>query len=81
MVIVLTVSDNKIQVGKLNQAIVLEQVSIYEGPSAIFEELGKLPAGLKIKWNESNHGWAKISDPINFRGWIQLENKALKELN
>lgn len=77
---VITNSQPNMQITQHNEAIVLEQVSIYEGPSGIFEELGKLPEGLKVKWNESDHGWAKISEPINFRGWVQLDEKFLKEL-
>lgn len=64
----------------INQAIIIEQMSIYEGPSTIFEELGKLPAGLKITWDENKHGWAKITHPVNFRGWIQFEEKYIKVL-
>lgn len=63
-----------------NQAIVLEQMGIYEGPSAIFEELGKLPPGLKVTWGENNHGWAKIVHPVSFQGWVQFDEKHLRVL-
>lgn len=76
----LTKADASFSGSKLNQAIVIEPMNIYEGPSTIFEELGKLPAGLKITWDENNHGWAKIVSPLNFRGWIQFDEKSLKEL-
>ena len=63
-----------------HHAIVLDQVSIYEGPSAIFEELGKLPPGIKITWSDLENGWGRVTTPVNFRGWIQFNEKQIKQL-
>jgi hypothetical protein len=78
--IVLNTSSQNYQLSKGQEAIILEQVSIYEGPSAIFEELGKLPPGLKVQWGNLDNGWAQIESPVNFRGWIQFNEKYIKTL-
>ena len=78
--IVLNTSSQNYQLTRSQEAIILEQVSIYEGPSAIFEELGKLPPGLKVQWGKLDNGWAKIESPVNFRGWIQFNEKYIKTL-
>lgn len=79
-IFVFSVSDTSLEIVAKNEAIILEEVSIYEGPSAIFEELGKLPPGLKVTWSQNENGWAQITTPVNFRGWIQFSEKYIKQL-
>jgi len=67
--------------GKSNQAIVMEEVSLHEGPSTLFDILGKVPVGLKIKWKQKNKDWGQIEQPVEFMGWVKLDSNMIKELD
>lgn len=62
------------------EAIIIKQTSLYEGPSAVFEQLGSLPPGLKVKIEQSKNEWAKIIKPQSVRGWIKIDNDEIKKL-
>lgn len=64
-------------VDKLNKAITLNEVVIYEGPSKIFNEKGKLRPGSKIILGEFKDGWFYIKFPISFAGWINKDQLGL----
>lgn len=64
-------------VNKLNKAITLKEVVIYEGPSKIFNEKGKLKPGSKIILGDFKDGWFYIKFPISFAGWISKDQLGL----
>jgi hypothetical protein len=59
---------------KVNTAVVMKEISIYEGPSKIFQEKGKIKAGSKVVLGEFKEGWFFIKYPLPLAGWISKEN-------
>ena len=53
------------------------EVTIYRGPSKIFEELQVLPPGVRFIVTKESNRWRYIEYPKNFRGWI-YDAKAIK---
>lgn len=62
---------------KVNYAIAFKEVPIYEGPSKIFTEKGKVKAGSKIILGEYKEGWFYIKFPISLAGWINKDQLGL----
>jgi hypothetical protein len=60
-----------------NKKIVTVPQPLKDGPSAIFDSKGELPAGLLIV-GEQKGEWMKIYYPSRFQGWIK--NSGLEEL-
>jgi len=60
-----------------NQAIILKETEIREGPSTVFDVNGKSPEGLKVTIDEVREGWGHISSPTEFSGWILLSRENL----
>lgn len=63
-----------------NDAIVIKQIPIYEGPSAVFEQLGVLPVGLKVTVETTHNEWVKVLKPESFKGWVKLDKELLRSL-
>lgn len=61
-------------VERINFAVTLKDVPLYEGPSKIFSEKGKVRAGSKIVLGEFKDGWFYIEFPLSLAGWISKEN-------
>ena len=55
---------------KINYAVAFKDIPIYEGPSKIFTEKGKVKAGSKIILGEYKEGWFYVKFPISLTGWI-----------
>ncbi|MDD4974495.1 MAG: tetratricopeptide repeat protein [Bacteriovorax sp.] len=62
---------------KINYAVAFNDVPIYEGPSKIFSEKGKVKAGSKIILGEYKEGWFYIKFPISLAGWISKDQLGL----
>ncbi|MBC7540593.1 MAG: hypothetical protein H7281_17345 [Bacteriovorax sp.] len=62
---------------KINYAVAFKDVPIYEGPSKIFTEKGKVRAGSKIILGEYKEGWFYIKFPISLAGWISKDQLGL----
>ena len=58
----------------LNQAVSLKDTVIYEGPSKIFHEKGKLKPGAKVLLGEFKDGWFFVKYPVSLSGWVSKEN-------
>jgi tetratricopeptide (TPR) repeat protein len=61
----------------INYAVAFKDVPIYEGPSKIFTEKGKLRAGSKIILGEFKDGWFSIKFPISLAGWVNKDQLGL----
>lgn len=61
----------------VNHAIALKDVPVYEGPSKIFNEKGKVRAGSKIILGEFKEGWFYIEFPVSLSGWISKDQLGL----
>lgn len=48
-----------------------EEKVIFQGPSAIFEEVNLLPPGLKYIVTKEDGSWSYIEHPAMFAGWIK----------
>jgi hypothetical protein len=58
---------------KINYAIAFKEIPIYEGPSKVFTEKGKIKAGAKIILGENKEGWFYVKFPISLAGWISKD--------
>lgn len=64
-------------VKNINYAVVLKEVPLYEGPSKIFSEKGKVRAGSKVVLGQLKDGWFYIEFPISLSGWISKDQLGL----
>jgi tetratricopeptide (TPR) repeat protein len=64
-------------IDKINYAVAFKDLQVYEGPSKIFSEKGKVKAGSKIILGEYKEGWFYIKFPISLAGWISNEKLGL----
>jgi tetratricopeptide (TPR) repeat protein len=64
------VAINYIYIDQLNEAVVLEESRVFEGPSKIYEDLGILPAGSKVVIGDISNDWYFIEYPKSVSGWI-----------
>ncbi|MBI2521354.1 MAG: hypothetical protein HYV97_13105 [Bdellovibrio sp.] len=64
-----SVVDSQYQMG-----IALEELTLHEGPSGIFKDMGKLPSGYKILLKNADEGWGLIVYPAYKMGWVNLRN-------
>lgn len=64
---------SQIYVDKINYAVAFKDVPLYEGPSKIFAEKGRVKAGSKIILGEYKEGWFYIKFPISLTGWINKD--------
>ncbi|RPJ75872.1 MAG: SH3 domain-containing protein [Alphaproteobacteria bacterium] len=73
LLIVLPVSFSNLYLDKINYAVAFKDVPLYEGPSKIFSEKGKVKAGSKIILGEFKEGWFYVKFPISLTGWINKD--------
>lgn len=73
ILIVLPVVFSQLYLEKINYAIAFKDVSLFEGPSKIFSEKGKVRAGSKIILGEFKEGWFYVKFPISLAGWISKD--------
>ena len=64
-------------VKNINFAVALNEVPLYEGPSKIFSEKGKIRAGSKIILGQPKDGWFYIEFPISLSGWVSKDQLGL----
>lgn len=62
---------------KINYAVAFKDVPVFEGPSKIFAEKGKVKAGSKIILSDYKEGWFYIKFPISLAGWISKDQLGL----
>ncbi|OFZ14151.1 MAG: hypothetical protein A2X86_04680 [Bdellovibrionales bacterium GWA2_49_15] len=60
--------------------IALEELTLYEGPSAIFKDTGKVPSGYKILLRNTAEGWGLLTYPSYKTGWVNLRNIGIIEI-
>lgn len=60
-------------INNVNYAVALKEVPLYEGPSKIFNEKGKIRAGSKIILGEFKDGWFFVQFPISLAGWVNKD--------
>ncbi len=73
VLIVLPILFSQLYLEKINYAIAFKDVSLFEGPSKIFSEKGKVRAGSKIILGEFKEGWFYVKFPISLAGWISKD--------
>lgn len=66
-----------IVVKDINYAVALKDIPLYEGPSKIFSEKGKVRAGSKIVLGQFKDGWFYVEFPISLSGWINKDQLGL----
>lgn len=64
---------SKIYIANINYAIALKESPVYEGPSKIFAEKGKVRAGSKIILGDFKEGWFYVKYPVSLAGWISKD--------
>ena len=60
-------------VNNIQDAIVLKDSTVYEGPSKIYKENSKLSKGSKIILGKRNGNWFFIKNPKSISGWIEKD--------
>ena len=68
---------SELYLSKINYAVAFKDVVLYEGPSKIFGEKGKVRAGSKIILGEYKDGWFYVKFPISLVGWINKDQIVL----
>jgi hypothetical protein len=71
------VAFSNLYLDKINSAIAFKDLPLYEGPSKIFAEKGKIKAGSKIILGEFKDGWFYVKFPISLTGWISKDQLGL----
>lgn len=62
---------------KIHYAVALKDIPLYEGPSKVFSEKGKLKAGSKVILGDFREGWFYVKFPISLTGWINKDQLGL----
>jgi hypothetical protein len=57
-----------------DQAVIVKEATLREGPSQVFTATGKIPAGLKVTLGLKQETWALIESPQEFYGWVNLSD-------
>jgi len=60
-----------------NFAVSMNELKIFEGPSAIYDVKTTLPAGSKFILGKSDKGWFYIDHPVELSGWVKKEDIGL----
>lgn len=68
---------SQLYLDKVTYAVAFKDVPVYEGPSKIFTEKGKVKAGAKIILGDYKDGWFYIKFPISLTGWISKDQLGL----
>ncbi|MBK23908.1 MAG: hypothetical protein CME70_07885 [Halobacteriovorax sp.] len=58
----------------LNIAVLFNDSNVYEGPSGIFEKTGEIPKGAKVLVGKTIDGWFFIERPVEYVGWIKMND-------
>lgn len=77
LLIVTPIAFSTLYLDTINYAVVFKDVPLYEGPSKIFSEKGKVKAGSKIVLGEFKEGWFYVKFPISLTGWISKDQLGL----
>jgi hypothetical protein len=77
LLIMAPLAFSNLYLGKINYAIALKDVPLYEGPSKIFSEKGTVKAGSKIILGDFKEGWFYVKFPIFLTGWISKDQLGL----
>lgn len=77
VLIVAPTAFSKFYLEQVNYAVSFKDVPVYEGPSKIFTEKGKVKAGSKIILGEYKEGWFYVKFPISLAGWINKDQLGL----
>jgi len=64
------ISFKHFYLNKLNFAIGMEDIQIYEGPSKIYAQTGQIKAGSKVLVRNGGDGWFYIEVPTGHSGWV-----------
>lgn len=48
----------------------LKDITVYKGPSKIFEAVQIVPAGMKLIFTKTDADWVFIEHPKDFQGWV-----------
>jgi tetratricopeptide (TPR) repeat protein len=60
-------------VKNINFAIALQDIPLYEGPSKIFNQKGKVRAGSKVIIGHLKDGWFQVEFPVSLSGWVNKD--------
>jgi tetratricopeptide (TPR) repeat protein len=77
LIALLPVGFANFYVKDINLAVALGDIPLYEGPSKIFNEKGKVRAGSKIILGQFKEGWFYVEFPISLSGWINKDQLGL----
>lgn len=64
-------------VNNVNYAVTLKEIPLYEGPSKIFIEKGKIRAGSKVILGDFKDGWFFVEFPLSLAGWVNKDQLGL----
>jgi len=74
LIALLPVIYSRVLTSEVTSAVAMKEIPLYEGPSKIFQEKGKIKAGSKIVLGEFKDGWFFVKFPISLSGWINKDN-------
>lgn len=74
----LLISGIYYKVNSFQVEINAQEVTIYKGPSKIFEQVQVLPIGASIIFSKKLNEWSYIDYPTFLRGWV-YKGKAIKQ--
>ncbi|WP_412473907.1 tetratricopeptide repeat protein [Halobacteriovorax sp. YZS-1-1] len=57
-----------------NNAVVMKDTQVHEGPSAIFEHNQQAREGLRVIISKVNEGWSFIYWPSSVKGWVKSDS-------
>jgi hypothetical protein len=77
VLIIAPITFSHIYLDKINYAVAFKDIPLYEGPSKIFAEKGKIKAGSKIILGEFKEGWFYVKFPISLTGWTSKDQLGL----
>lgn len=64
-------------VNQVNYAVTLKEIPLYEGPSKIFAEKGKIRPGSKVILGDYREGWFFVEFPLSLAGWVNKDQLGL----
>lgn len=73
----LPIGYSTLYLNNVNYAVALKEIPLYEGPSKIFNEKGKIRAGSKIILGEFKDGWFFVEYPLSLAGWVGKDQLGL----
>lgn len=68
---------SKLYLDRLDYAINLKEVKIFEGPSKMFPERGSIKPGTKVIIGQKDGEWLFIKSPLLLAGWVNKNDMAL----